>query len=77
MKKLNWWLQEPSFLCTSVFGFWTGRSSVCYQRRNINTNPATNSLIYNRILPEIYAYAMVATKYVKITKKTCDLTERD
>jgi hypothetical protein len=49
---------EPSPLHYSVFT--TGRYFAPYKRRNVNTNPATNSLIYNGILTARYASAMVA-----------------
>lgn len=41
-----------------VFG--TGRYSACYQDRNIYSNPTTNALIYNTVLPANYARAVVA-----------------
>lgn len=50
---------EPSPLRYSVFGMY----SSYHQRRNENTNPATNYLIYNGVLPVRYADAVVAQSY--------------
>ena len=40
-----------------------GRFSAHYQRRKVNTNPATNALIYNGDLLARYADAIVAEKW--------------
>jgi hypothetical protein len=37
-----------------------GRNTTGYQRKYVKTNPATNTLIYNGILPERYADAIGA-----------------
>lgn len=49
---------ESSNLCNSVFR--TGRYSADYQKRSINTNTATEDLIFNRVLPDRCALAMVS-----------------
>jgi hypothetical protein len=49
---------ELSSLWTDDHG--TGKHSACYQRRNVNVNPATNPLIYNGGLPESYAGTIMA-----------------
>lgn len=48
---------DPSTLCSSIFG--RERYPEGYQKRNINTNPATKPLIYNAVLPAKYSRAMM------------------
>lgn len=49
---------ESSNLCNSVVG--TGRYSADYQKGSINTNTATENLIFNGVLPDRCALAMVS-----------------
>ena len=46
--------------CTPTFYFGAGGYPVHYQKRNINSNPATKSSVYNGVLPTRSDSAMVA-----------------
>lgn len=64
---------ETSPEWTNVFG--SERYSAHYQMRNVNTNPATNSLIYNCVLLVRYARAMLArTLWEQPTRICFDLS---
>lgn len=57
-KNLPYICIEPSTLCAGVFG--TGRCPALCQKRNINTKPATDLLLYSGLLPESDAGKVVA-----------------
>ena len=59
MTKLSWCLSRV--FTPSVHGTW--KHSVCYQRRKVNTNPATKPLIYNGNWPVRYTDAIQHNSY--------------
>ena len=61
--------REPSPLWARVFA--TGRFFVCYQKRTIITNLATNLWMDNGVLPARYNRAMMTQILWKYTKHIC------
>jgi hypothetical protein len=53
MEKSSWCLHRAFTLCSNVFG--TKKYSAHYQKRNVKTNPTTNTWIYNGVLSSRYA----------------------
>lgn len=56
--KVSYSLHNISPLHHSIIG--TGRYFASYQKKNINTIPVTDSLVYNGVLPARHARAIVA-----------------
>lgn len=61
-------LYMTAFLFYFIVLFGTGRYPACYQRKNINTIPATNSLIYNDLLACKRCQCFGGTKLVGVNK---------
>ena len=55
---------DPTYIRTRVHG--TGQYFVCYPKRKVNTNLATNSLIYKSGIPESYTSVVVVQKFWNI-----------